>query len=105
MTYFPKLIFLPMRPHNRTQCLNGQKTATSRTRKFGNVGDFFQLGDSYFELTNVTTAKLKDVAEKCFKAEGFTTSEAFIREWQSIHPYKGYRPEQLVYYHEFKKKY
>ena len=63
------------------------------------------VGDIYFEVTSVRMIQLEEVAEEHFKEEGFDSPEAFKVEWRLIHPYKGYQPDWMIYYHEFKRKY
>lgn len=98
-----KLILVPMRPNNTKQCLAGNKTATTRTFKLGDVGDCFQLGGGHFQITNVTMITLGEVATKHYKDEGFSSTQEFINEWKQIHPIKGYVHSWLVCYHEFRR--
>ncbi len=53
-------------------------------------------------LTAITEKPLKEIAEHCYKAEGAESPDEFIQVWKSIHRKKGFVPEQVVFYHEFK---
>jgi hypothetical protein len=99
------MINLPFRPENRKACRDGKKVATSRTTRFGEPGDFFLVGDAYFELVAVIWIELGMVASDYYSQEGFETPEAFINEWCSIHPRLRFKPKYHVWFHVFKRRY
>lgn len=101
----PKIINLPFTFSNRKLCLSGRKVATSRPTKYGESGDFFMIGQTYFEIIRVSKLPLSAIADNFFYQEGYDSREDFIREWKSIHPNKGFLPYWQVYYHEFIKRY
>lgn len=81
--------------------LESRKTATSRTKQYGERGDQFEAFGAPFVILQVQKVKLREVAEKWYEAEGMPSPEAFIAVWKKIHPVKGYDPEQEVYLHLF----
>jgi len=95
-------IRLPFYPEFRERMLSGQKTGTSRTRKFGDVGDTFDAFGEVFEIVSVNLMQLGDVKQYHFKHEGFSSPEGFVAIWKRIHPIAGFRPFQKVWYHEFR---
>ena len=81
---------------------NQLKKATSRYKKYGNVGDIFIINGYRYELELVIKVPLWFVAEDLFKSEGAESSSEFIQVWKSIHKRKGYRAFDMVWYHHFK---
>lgn len=96
-------VIIPFKPMFREPMLSGKKTATSRTRKYGNVGDAFQAFGAHFILTLVYQYKLDCVAYLLCHKEGFDTPQDFMKAWAKIHPGRGYDPEWEVWVHEFKR--
>ncbi len=96
-----KEIEIPFNDWSLDRLKAGKKTATSRTKKYGNPGDLFRVGDGEYVLTAITEKPLKEIAEHYFKAEGAESSDEFIEVWRSIHRKKGFVPDQIVFYHEF----
>ncbi len=94
---------IPFLAQFRNAVLNGDKTMTARTKKYGNPGDMFTAFGAMFKLISVTEVCLSFVAHVCAKFEGLGSAEEFINVWKEIHPKKGYDPDQLVYLHEFKR--
>ncbi len=95
-------VHIPFREQFKTLMLAEQKTCTSRTKRYGNMGDTFDAFGFTFELTNVFRASLGSVAQLLFYEEGFLDPKAFVICWKEIHPRKGYNPNQEVYIHSFK---
>lgn len=96
-------INIPFLPEFEEAMLEGRKTSTSRTKRFGNVNDTFKAFGAYFRITSVSEASLDVVAYEYYQDEGFNTPDAFIECWTKIHPQKGFVPDQLVHFHSFKK--
>jgi hypothetical protein len=80
--------------------LSGVKTCTSRTRKMGDPGDTFDAWDVEFQINKVWRTGLA-VVRTMWKREGVESPEEFEIVWRQIHERRGYRPEDLVYVHEF----
>lgn len=95
-------ITIPFRPQFREVMLSGQKILTARTKRFGAAGDRFQVFGATFEVVTVSQECLQDVSEHWLE-EGCTSRENFISIWLSLHPRKGYDPEELVWLHRFAK--
>jgi uncharacterized protein YqfB (UPF0267 family) len=94
---------IPFLPKFREPMLADIKTVTSRTKTYGRTGDTFPAFGATFEILDVLTVLLGEVAEEWYKEEGFKTPEEFIQCWWEIHPKKGYDPEQPVRLHIFKR--
>ena len=97
------MIKIPFREEFREPMLKGQKTATSRTEKYGDVGDTFTAFDALFEITSVHKLHLGTIAKYHFKVEGVASPEAFKQKWAEIHPRKGFDAEQQVFIHFFRR--
>jgi len=86
----------------RDRMLSGQKTATTRTKKYGNGGDLFSAFGHTFQLTKVDKVFLQDIASTFYAQEGFKSQQEFCDCWIKLHPKKGYQFDQEVYLHQFK---
>ena len=82
---------------------NGYKTATTRPKKYGEVGEKFQAFGATFELTFVERVTLGLVGDFFFRQEGFLHKEEFVECWKEIHPGAGWTPDKKVYLHVFKR--
>lgn len=98
-----KRIKLPFLPQFKNPMLSGQKTITSRTRRYGQTGDTFLAWGEVFELREVIGVLLSSVRNRYYQQEGFPSPEAFQACWEALHPVKGYDPEQAVFAHSFQK--
>jgi len=94
-------IKIPFNKWSKERLETGMKYATSRNRKYGNEGDTFVVDGWVYLITHIIHIPLRFVAEVLYEFEGAESIEEFIEVWKSIHPKKGYIPEQMVYYHHF----
>ena len=93
--------FLPFRPEFEAAIRSGTKTATSRTRRYGEPGDILDTPFGPVRLLRVFKASLSAVSEGLYREEGFTSPAEFMEAWTRIHPRKGFVPWQEVWVHEF----
>ena len=96
-------VHLPFKHQFKDLLLSGQKTCTSRTHAWGQVGDKFQAFDAVFEITGIEMKTLHDVATQLYKEEGFITPGEFVSIWNEIHTNMGFLPKQKVFVHHFRK--
>jgi len=96
------MITIPFKGYFKHTMLTGKKTATSRTRRYGNPGDRFQIFGETFELIGVNRKMLGDVAKQYFREEGFLTPEEFLECWGSIHPRAKFDLTLPVWLHQFR---
>lgn len=78
-----------------------RKKATSRYKKYGEVGDYFIVDGIRYALDLVIKVPLWFVSEDLYASEGCDTSTEFKHVWENIHPKKGFRPFDEVWYHHF----
>jgi len=97
-------IQFPFRPHFKNAIITGRKHATSRTKKYGNIGDEFEAFGFVFVIQRQERLRLAVVAQAHFMAEGFEHPDEFKIEWALNHPGKGYRSDQRVWIHWFNRK-
>lgn len=97
-------IQIPFRPHFKDAIIAGRKIATSRTKTYGKPGDEFEAFGYVFVIERQERISLGVVAHRHYEAEGFDSPEGFKNEWISIHPGRGYEPEQKVWMHWFHRK-
>ena len=95
-------VFIPFKEKFREPMLNNVKTMTSRTKKYGNVGDTFEAFGAMFEITNVFRLELGDIAS-FWREEGCNSLDDFVETWKQIHPNKPYRLSDRFYVHKFRK--
>ncbi len=81
----------------------GEKTCTSRNKRYGNPGDFFTAFGETFVLTYVEKLPLAFVSSVLWKEEGCASPEEFRQVWVEIHPRKGYDGDQEVWVHKFRR--
>jgi uncharacterized protein YqfB (UPF0267 family) len=93
---------IPFLPKFKEPMLNGTKTITSRRKRYGNVGDFFDAFGAIFQLTEVFTLALGDIAS-FWEEEGCQSLDDFVETWKQIHPNARYRLSDRFYVHKFKK--
>jgi hypothetical protein len=94
------LLFLP---DFEQSMLTGKKTATTRTRRFGHVGDWFFAFGKTFVLIEVYRTPLTRVVYFLYQEEGFNTPQELIACWNGLHPDIKYEDQRdrPVYVHQF----
>ena len=92
---------LPFRPEFEEAVRSGQKTVTSRTRRYGSVGDVLDTPFGLVRLTGLYQARLANVRDNFWRREGVASPEEFVEIWTRLHPHKGFDPDQFVWVHEF----
>lgn len=92
---------LPFRDDMAEAIRAGRKKATTRTKKYGSVGDVLDTKAGPVRLTRVIGLQLREVARHFYLEEGFASSADFRVAWAEIHPRAGFRPEERVYLHIF----
>jgi len=93
---------IPFLPEWETLILTGKKTATSRTKRYGYPGDYFESFGLIFILRDVYRIRLNVVAWYHYLEEGCNSETEFKKIWKRLHPRKGFQPDQKVYFHEFR---
>jgi len=94
-------VTIPFKDRFAGPMLNGKKTMTTRTRKYGKSGDVFHAFGGEFKIIGITRVRLWFVAEKFFEQEGVSSQQGFKRVWAEILPRRGFDPDQKVYLHRF----
>ena len=97
-------IYIPFGQRWRNIIPNGEKICTSRTKKYGDVGDYFEEYNCIFEIIHIEKRSLSEVANELYRFEGCDTPSSFIRIWEELHPRKKFVPEQMVFVHWFGRK-
>ena len=104
-----KKILLPFSPEFEERMLSGEKTCTTRSKRYGRSGDWFPAFGKYFVLTEVYSIPLQRAVLFCYKEEGFANSQEFIEFWNSHHvqPYESSRarPAFIHYFQPIQKAY
>ena len=96
-------INIPFNQWSKTRLKLGVKTATSRRKKYGQVGDTFIENNTEYIIIKQIHLPLETVTSKFWKEEGAKSPQEFKQIWESIHPKARYQPDMLVWLHLFKK--
>jgi len=96
------VIEIPFNEWSTERLLSGNKTATSRNKKYGRKGDVFHVQNMSFEIDSIEYIRLMTIAYMHFKEEGATGSQEFINVWTELHPKVGFVPSHKVYFHKFR---
>jgi len=95
-------IHIPFLAEFEGRMLNGKKTVTARTKRYGEKGNCFKAFGAIFIITFVEKMPLGDVRCYWYEREGFESQDKFIKIWKRIHPRKGFVSIQRVWVHGFK---
>ncbi len=74
-------VTIPFRPEFKDALLEGRKTKTARTKKYGERGDQFEAFGAPFVILKVEKIRLSDIASKFFAEEGVESPEAYQKKW------------------------
>ena len=103
-------INIPFNDWSKARLRANHKNATSRNKRYGNVGDTFTVDCGYsddryikYELTHVERVTLAFVRDHFYWQEGCHVADMFVDVWNDIHPKKKFVDEQKVWLHYFKK--
>jgi hypothetical protein len=98
-------ISIPFREDMSLAIICREKTATTRTKRYGSIGDEFIVDYQGYKLecviTDIKRLKLSEVAYCYHRQEGFDSVEGFVETWCEIHPVRGFDHNQLVWLHSF----
>jgi len=96
-------IAIPFQEDFKPAMLNGRKTTTTRTKRYGYPGDWFPAFGKNFVLTQVYPTFLDIVVDRFYFEEGFDSVNEFIDCWDSLHPRVKFADNQrrLIYLHRF----
>ena len=96
----PKMIKIPFKERFAEPLLNGTKTMTSRTKCYGQSGDYFFAFGSCFVLISVIERHLDFIVDH-WKEECCSSKEDFLAVWHEIHPRKTLNLQDKFWTHSF----
>lgn len=95
---------IPFKERFREAMLDGTKTWTSRTKRYGKKDDVFPaFGCDFLIEKDPFEMMLEEIASFHYKEEGCSSRDEFIAVWRKIHPRKGFVPDQIVWVHQFRR--
>lgn len=97
-----ELVDIPFNDWSIEQLYSNNKTATTRTDRYGLPGERFKAAEEVWEFTHVVRVPLQVVANHFYSEEGCMSKEDFIDIWEDIHYRKGYEPDWMVWLHLFR---
>lgn len=77
------------------------KKATSRYKKYAEVGDTFLMGGRVYYINLVVKLPLWFIRNYLYESEGCKSPEEFENIWIGIHEKRGFRLKDEVWYHHF----
>ena len=83
--------------------LSGRKICTTRTKRYGRVGDIFKAFREKFEIINVDKYFLGQATFLFSYKDGFESPDEMKEFWKKLHSRKGFDPQQKVFVHWFRK--
>lgn len=92
---------LPFQPAWRGKVLDGSKTTTVRTKRYGGAGDDFEVEGVAFRLERAEAMALHEARDRFWREEGMISPEEFERVWTENHPTRGLRGDDQVWVHVF----
>jgi len=99
-------ILIPFSREMAIAVMKGEKVATTRSERKGEIGDWFAVLDpderhmsGDFNLIEIMAVDLETVAQLYFRLEGFDSPEAFRATWRKLH--RGHYTTGKLYYIHF----
>jgi hypothetical protein len=93
-----KQIEIPFLEQFHEDIKNGQKIMTTRSKRYGEAGDFFVLNKEKLTILAVFKMRLWHIAYHFHDAEGFGNPQGFIDCWNKLHPKRRYAENKQVHY-------
>lgn len=81
----------------------GDKTWTTRGKRYGGPGDWFVLDGFKFRIVEVRRMALGSVAAYHFKEEGFKSEAEFWALWKKLHPKAEVSVSERKWVHVFRR--
>jgi len=94
-------IEIPFTLWSKAMINKNKKRATTRTKKYGNVGDTFTVDGRKFKILYIHKYPLGFIRDYFWKIEGANNPNEFVDAWEAIHNRKGFVENQIVWFHLF----
>lgn len=94
-------IKIPFNIRSEDKLLHKLKKATSRYKKYGEIGDTFIVDGQCYYINLVVKLPLWFIRNYLYESEGCNTPEEFEQIWIGIHEKRGFRLKDEVWYHHF----
>ncbi len=78
-----------------------RKTMTTRSKRYGKIGDTFWIKHIRFQILAVVRLELIHIMSTFYREEGFRTPGEFKKFWLTIH--RKWQPEKKYYLHIFRR--
>jgi hypothetical protein len=95
-------VYIPFMERFREPLLNGTKTWTSRTKRYGQMGDSFEAFGATFEILTVEKKTLEEILNH-WREEGLDSFSDALITWRKIHPIRKLDFLEQFWTHIFKK--
>ncbi len=94
-------INIPFHERFWIEIMASRKTMTTRSKRYGKIGDFFCIHKTRCIITGVERMELGKIVKKFYHEEGFSSPGEFKKFWLTIH--RKWQPEKKFYLHTFKR--
>ena len=91
---------IPFLERFREPMLNGIKTQTARTKRYGKEGDTFEVFGTTFKIFSITKMQLREIANH-WKEEGCDSKQDFQSIWMDLHPRRDLVLIEEFWVHQF----
>lgn len=94
---------IPFHDRFKIAIASGNKIMTTRSKRYGHIGDYFILPETSIRcmIMGVEKMKLGFIVKNFFKEEGFNSEKDFIDFWITIH--RTYEADKEYYLHTFRR--
>ena len=75
----------PFSKEMREALLDGRKCCTSRSKKYGDIGDTFNVEDEVFRIVDIEPEMLDFITASYHRLEGCRNADEFISLWKRLH--------------------
>ena len=95
-------VIIPFRDWSKKKLKLGHKTATSRSKKYGEVGDCFYEVGKKFKIKMICKFPLWFIRDFLWFVEGADNKKEFETVWRNIHPISKFDfPDEQFHVHFF----
>jgi hypothetical protein len=98
-----RVINIPFMQYFEPLMESGNKTATTRRKRYGQPGDQFIVNNIRYEIISVKRVTLQTVKNECWKMEGCNNPKHFEKIWIDLHHRLKFVPHMKVWLHTFRK--
>lgn len=97
-----RAVLVPFHPRFVRVIKEGAMTMTARRRAYGSAGDVVASPAGPLKLVEVRQLTLDEIATRFWLQAGARSPRDFIDTWNDLTPESQFRPNEVVWLHEFR---